>query len=61
MNQSLISILNWLVICQISVVGYGGCEDVADATRKLELWKHIAPTANVLGIVDRDYRSDRED
>ncbi|MEM8780824.1 MAG: AAA family ATPase [Cyanobacteria bacterium P01_G01_bin.49] len=45
---------------QISVVGYGGCEDVADATRKLKLWKHIAPTANVLGIVDRDYRSDRE-
>jgi len=45
---------------QICVRGYGGCDDVFDATKKLDIWKHIAPSARLVGVIDRDYRTDTE-
>ena len=44
----------------IQIRGYGGCEDVTAATKKLDMWQEIAPGARIIGIIDADYRSDSE-
>jgi len=45
---------------EICVRSYGGCDSVVDATKKIDIWEEIAPSAKIIGIVDRDYRSDEE-
>ncbi len=45
---------------EVCVRSYGGCDDVIDATKKIDIWEEIAPSAKVVGIVDRDYRSDEK-
>ena len=45
---------------EICVRSYGGCEDVMNATKRLDVWNQLAPGARLVGVVDRDYRSDEE-
>lgn len=36
----------------------GGSENVSAAVRRVGVWERLAPSAQVVGVVDRDYRSD---
>ena len=45
---------------QLHIAGYGSCTEVEAATKKLDIWQRIVPTAKVVGIVDSDYKSEDE-
>jgi hypothetical protein len=46
----------WLINrSDVSVVALGSCTDVEAATRRLSLWRELAPTARIVGIIDRDF------
>lgn len=38
----------------------GSCSSVLKAVKHADAWKQIAPSATIHGIIDRDYRSDKE-
>jgi energy-coupling factor transporter ATP-binding protein EcfA2 len=40
------------------VICLGGCGDVQAATTRTGVWDRLAPQATVVGVVDRDFRSD---
>lgn len=44
----------------VAVVPLGGCEDVRAATSRSGIWESVAPSAKVVGVIDRDYRSEAE-
>lgn len=45
---------------EYQVSGYGSCNDVQAATKKLDIWQQMVPTSQILGIVDADYKTDEE-
>lgn len=45
---------------EFQISGYGSCNDVQAATRKLDIWQRMVPTSNILGIVDADYKTQEE-
>lgn len=52
-------IYKWLVRKpEVAVVPLGGSSDVIGAVARSGIWDRLAPTAKLVGIVDRDYRSD---
>jgi len=59
-ENSIDSILyRWLIgTDNCEIVPLGGCEDVRAAANKTGIWKELAPTVQILGVIDRDYRSD---
>ena len=42
------------------ISGYGSCNDVEAATRNMSIWQSIVPSTKIIGIVDRDYKTDDE-
>lgn len=60
-ENSIDSVLyRWLIgkdNCEI--VPLGGCEDVRSAANKTGIWKRLAPSVQLLGVIDRDYRSNK--
>lgn len=44
----------------VAVVPLAGCEDVVAATARTGIWNRLAPQAKVIGVIDRDHRSDTE-
>lgn len=40
------------------IVPVGSCENVNAAVKRTGVWKALAPNMNLVGIIDRDYRSD---
>ncbi len=45
----------WLVGDDVKVVSLGGHKEVLDSTKKLTIWKEIAPSCRILGVIDRDH------
>lgn len=51
----------WLVgDVEFSPTAVGGCEDVLAITERKGKWKHISPNVELVGVVDRDYKSDAD-
>jgi len=44
----------------VVIVPVGGCKNVSSAVRKVGVWERLAPSVRLVGVVDRDYRSDKE-
>jgi ABC-type cobalamin/Fe3+-siderophores transport system ATPase subunit len=44
----------------ISIVPLADCHSVKAATTKTRIWEKLAPSVKILGIIDRDYRSEEE-
>jgi energy-coupling factor transporter ATP-binding protein EcfA2 len=52
---------NWLVDDKtVAVAPMGDCEQVRAAATQQRLWDRLATRTNIIGIVDRDFRSDAE-
>ena len=51
---------DWLLAqAGIVVVPVGGSNDVQAVVKRLGVWERLAPSARIVGVVDRDFRSDR--
>ncbi|MDY7078870.1 MAG: AAA family ATPase [Chloroflexota bacterium] len=44
----------------VAIVPVGGCKNVSSAVKKVGVWERLAPSIQLVGIVDRDYRDDKE-
>jgi len=42
----------------VAVVPLGSCQDVVAATTRTGIWDRLAASIKLLGVIDRDYRSD---
>ena len=42
----------------LGVVPVGSASDVLAAVERREVWSHIAPDANLVGVIDRDFKTD---
>ena len=45
---------------QTQISAYGSCNDVEAATRKMTIWQSLVPSTKIIGVVDRDYKTDEE-
>lgn len=45
---------------EFQISGYGSCNDVQAATKKLDIWQLIVPQSMILGIIDADYKTEEE-
>jgi len=43
----------------LAIVSLGGCQDVISATTRRGIWEQLAPSVKLVGVIDRDYRSDK--
>ncbi len=51
----------WLVgRPEVGVVPVGGCNNVLAAVEGSDIWKRLASAVKIVGVIDRDYRSDEE-
>ena len=50
---------SWLVGESIKVVSVGSHKDVLDSTKKLSIWKQVAPSCKIVGIIDRDHNNNK--
>jgi len=48
----------WVTGKSFEVIPIGNCFDVYAATTRLGVWERLAPSVRLLGIMDRDFRSD---
>jgi energy-coupling factor transporter ATP-binding protein EcfA2 len=48
----------WIVGEGVEIIPLQGCAEVQAATNTASLWRRLAPGVTLLGVVDRDYRSD---
>jgi len=48
----------WVAGKDFEVIPIGSCWDVYSATTRLGVWECLAPSVRLLGIMDRDFRSD---
>ncbi len=52
---------NWVIgDSQISPTAVGGCEDVLAIAERSGKWSYISPNVTLSGIVDRDYKSQKD-
>lgn len=50
---------NWILENdEYVIVPVGSCENVNSAIKRTGIWDALAPTVNIIGVIDRDYRSD---
>ncbi len=52
---------NWLIADKgVAVVSLGDCEQVRAAVTQQGLWNRLATKTDIIGVVDRDFRSDED-
>lgn len=44
----------------VEIVPMGGCTDVVAVSNRMGVWEAIAPSVQLIGIIDRDFKSDIE-
>jgi energy-coupling factor transporter ATP-binding protein EcfA2 len=59
-NSFDIKFYKWLLgRDDIIIVPLGGCENVQAANKHTGIWEKLASTAKILGVIDRDYKSEK--
>jgi energy-coupling factor transporter ATP-binding protein EcfA2 len=52
-------VYRWLIKQKdVEIVPVGGCKDVKDIANKTGVWTALAPSVKILGVIDRDFRSE---